>query len=422
MNAKGRFNTVLHAEQSHNKSGGGSFGIAASERACNKYLVKDTPGPGEYDVRMTAQGRLDTVEHAGHSHNKTGGGSFGLATSERQCNKMPVKETPGPGEYEVKMTAQGRMDTVDHANHSHNKSGGGSFGMATSERQCNKMPVKDTPGPGEYEVKRSAEGRLDTVEHASHSHNKSGGGSFGQATSERQCNKVVVKDTPGPGEYEVKMTAQARLDTVHHAHHSHNKSGGGSFGLATSERQCNKLPVKDTPGPGEYEVKTTAAGRLDTVHHASHSHNKSGGGSFGLATSERSCNMYPRSDSPAPGEYEVKASAQGRLDTADHASQSHNKSGGGSFGLASSDRPCNKMLVKDTPGPGEYEVNMNSTGRLNTVLHAQQSHNKSGGGSFGLATSERPCNRYPSSETPAPGDFVVNVTARGRKDVALHAQ
>lgn len=321
----------------------------------------------------------------------------------------------------MKLTAKGRLDTQLHAKASHNKSGGGSFGMQSSDRPCNRFPRSDGPGPGEYEVKADAKSRLDTVLHAKASHNKSGGGSFGMQASERPCNKTPRAASPGPGEYELKIDAKGRLDTLHQAQATHNKTGGGSFGLQTSERPCNKTPRSESPGPGEYEPKADCKGRLDCLFQASSSCNKSGGGSFGMQASERPCNKAPRCDSPGPGEYELKIDAKGRLDTQHHANASHNKSGGGSFGMQSSDRPCNRMPRSDGPGPGEYDVKMTVQGRLETQLHAKASHNKSGGGSFGLASSERPCNKFPRCETPAPGEYEVRRTRHGGYDTAIAA-
>merc|ERR1719444_517202 len=84
-----------------------------------------------------------------------------------------------------------------------------------------------------------------------------------------------------------------------------NKSGGGSMGCSTQERPCNKFHNNEVPGAGEYEISRTKDGRLDTAGHANKSFNKSGGGSMGCSTQERPCNKFHNNEVQGAGEYEI---------------------------------------------------------------------------------------------------------------------
>merc|ERR1711957_882858 len=121
--------------------------------------------------------------------------------------------------------------------------------------------------------------------------------------AERPCNKTRNNEVPGAGQYEIVVSKDGRLDTSKHAAHSHNKSGGGSMGCNSAERSCNKFPHNEVPGAGQYEISVSKDGRLDTSKHAAHSHNKSGGGSMGCNSAERSCNKFPHNEVPGAGQY-----------------------------------------------------------------------------------------------------------------------
>merc|ERR1719215_1808368 len=213
--------------------------------------------------------------------------SFGKSTSVRHCNKEKLTDGPDPGSYAVNATAKGRLNTSLHAAASHHKSGGGTFGLSSSQRPCVQVKYSDSPGPGEYETKHDSKGRLDTQHKAKFSHNQGTHG-FGSPTAQRHCNKTAWEDGPAPGDYEVTMDAKGRLDTQHAANKSHHAVGGGTFGLSSSVRHVNKEQViSDGPAPGDYDAKMDAKGRLNVEHKANFSHHSQHGGTFGLSSSVR---------------------------------------------------------------------------------------------------------------------------------------
>eukprot|EP00736_Rhodelphis_marinus_P011139 Rmarinus@m.20633 len=298
----------------------------------------DGPGPGEYDsshfpfdaslqkgaVFGTGVGHVDRTPR---EENRTPGpgmyeqpGTFST-TSEKGFTmygriEMPTKPTPGPGEYDSLSVSQPRspkgpsfaravvQETADPTPGPGWYEAKGGFGGSDSKQQGFSMyskldvPIKPSPGPGEYNV---SDPRL----------RADAGPTFSHGPGHTPLSGSNTTDLPGPGMYESTGGISDSLDK--------------KKGFTMYERLS--APTRDTPGPGEYEI----------IPYEDHSRVK--GPTFGLSL--RHVAGSPQKEPvPGPGSYE----------TPEEFRNDSGKQKG--FTMYSKlDFP-----IRPSPGPGEYDA------------------------------------------------------------------
>ena len=278
------------------------------------------PGPGAYNPGITK------FENSPN---------FRIGTGSRST--FVVKNTPGPGNYNIKSSFSGSTSTR----------------IGTSKRP----PLNDTiqtPGPGTYEIRSCAiEGPQYSM--PGRKSTRSGNNSPGPGHYNQSINDVNTKErapsyrigsgsrterpgsayVPGPGTYT-----------------SSTKNPGPSWGFGTQSRD-NLLFKLDIPGPGTYSIPISLSQKGISITGRkieAAADNFPGPGSYNPPTERQtspswSMGKTSRSDFsnlkrsvPGPGTYSPKK-ADGKVGIA--------------FGT--SNRPP-LADINDTPGPGEYTV------------------------------------------------------------------
>ena len=323
-----------------------------------------------YDGAYTSTGafsKATTKEKAGPS--------AAFASKSRQQSDAPRTDGPAPGQYNTH--AAGSMSAAKSFNKSVN-AGGGSFGTSVARGSgigSAASAAEATPGPGAYSAEAEAgfggAGAKAASKPSAAFASASGAGS--------RLVTVDVFDAPRGVSYDAhKSDGMAAT-----AAKTFSKVAAAGKGLGRSERMA---PAKEA-APGDYtdalpgaftaskshstlantgfggtasrashfeEAAVAAAQAPDTYYVGAGAFTKAtepSGPSAAFASKSRQQSDTPRTDGPAPGQYNTHAA--GSMSAAKSFNKSVN-AGGGSFGTNA--KRVTMPQEDDAPGPGAYDA------------------------------------------------------------------
>ena len=280
----------------------------------------ETPGAGTYDVlthpdspKYTMQGRpiqkIEEVTPGPASYNqetndfinKTKSPSYKFGTDSK--SKSNENLNPAGADYNVEPRKSGPE---------------WKFGTETRE----KIEIKDQPGPADYNPRDASPSSRANV--------------FGTG---QRSELSKVKDTPGPGHYELDL-----------------KEKGVEWKFSTEKREKPQNETK--PGPADYNPREVSPSRIAPV--------------FG--TSERTP-LYKSEETPAPGTYDLKGMPEGlkyTIQARPREIQTDPTPAPNTYNQEKNDftrkdhspsyrfgnEPREKVLKNNNPSPGDYDVEL----------------------------------------------------------------
>lgn len=240
----------------------------------------DMVGPGEYDPRgehITQRTMPQTIFHNSRSQRNL------FEASVAAGGVVPPKDTPGPGSYEIKSNLP-EKDPVDSLTEVVN-----SYQFASQSPMAHQTilsPDKVSPGPGQYELQAEIDRTVQSARERMGPNERTNFGGMSARVGWARDPSHPYKDpyhvhhVPGPGHYakkgadyptdpkkkEVdKVVPGSRKKKFHGVHHPslimalQEATGPLQAFNSTDDRPCNKEKDQKTPAPWQYNGEEARA-------------------------------------------------------------------------------------------------------------------------------------------------------------------
>mmetsp|Transcript_30765 Transcript_30765/g.76806 ORF Transcript_30765/g.76806 Transcript_30765/m.76806 type:complete len:371 (+) Transcript_30765:54-1166(+) len=205
----------------------------------------DLPGPGSYSDETL---RIKDIK----IYSKKGLGVGFVSRTKRQAAFGPNSNTPGPGNYENRMTFQQSVAEFGRFNQT-----GSTHAFKAPSKRSVTVAEEPLPGPGQYQVQR----------HFDPSMHRQGGQPDGTVAFRSQSGRYnsasrVHQACPAPGQYNPTFPASSDRASQAAFRSTVPIAGRAQVQRMSKEQELGVVPRREAasaaPGPGEYNYGTTS--------------------------------------------------------------------------------------------------------------------------------------------------------------------